>query len=197
MYYLDPVKNFCQVEVQGLYTAASTLINLYPGQAAKLPNPAIEGAFNLVLWNVTDYPNPADDPNREIVRVTGINLSADTVTVLRGQEGIAATTKNKSGKRYFMALVMTAKTIEDLDTKLHDVIAAATFSRANMEVVAGVVDGVNTAFTTAHTFINLEVYVNGLRQHAADFTLNAPNGFTLAVAPVSGDIVAVSYDYTA
>ena len=75
----DPVKNFARVEVSTGYDDADTSIVLSGSEGAKLPDTATEGAYNLVWWNSTDYINPLDDPDVEIVRVT--TRSTDTLTV--------------------------------------------------------------------------------------------------------------------
>jgi hypothetical protein len=108
---LDPVTNFAIVSVSTGYDASSTSIVLTSGNGAKLPSVF---SYNLVWWNSTDYPNPNDDPNVEIVRVTG--RSTDTLTVTRAQEGTVASTKNTASKTYKMALGVTAKMITDIDT---------------------------------------------------------------------------------
>lgn len=66
-------------------------------------------SFNAVWWNATDYADPSDDPNVEIVRVTAI--STDTLTVTRAQESTSASTKNTAGKTYKMIAGLTAKAI--------------------------------------------------------------------------------------
>lgn len=109
---LDPVKNFAIVTVSTGYDASATSIALTSGHGARLPAPSTDGAFNLVWWNSTDYSNPADDPNVEIVRVTA--RSTDTLTVTRAQESTSASTKNTSAKTYKMALVPTKKLRDDL-----------------------------------------------------------------------------------
>jgi hypothetical protein len=63
----------------------------------------------LIWFNSTDYPNPANDPNVEIVRVT--NISGDTLTISRAQEGTSASSKNTVGKNYSLVLGITAKMI--------------------------------------------------------------------------------------
>jgi len=88
---LDSVANFTQVQASAGYGSSATAITLQSGQGSKLP-PA---PFNLIWWNSTDYPNPADDPNVEIVRVT--NVSTDTLTITRGQEGTSAANHNTGG----------------------------------------------------------------------------------------------------
>ena len=112
---LDNAKNFAKVTVSTTYDASATSIVLTGGHGAKLPT----APFNAVWWNSTDYSDPSDDPNVEIVRVTAI--STDTLTVTRGQESVTATTKNTGGKTYKMIAGLTAKTVNtDLAVKGSD-----------------------------------------------------------------------------
>lgn len=113
---LDPVKNFAIVTVSTGYDASATSIALTSGHGAKLPAPSTDGAFNLVWWNSTDYSDPSDDPNVEIVRVTG--RSTDTLTVTRAQEGTSGSTKNTGGKTYKMILAVTKKFRDDVEAAL-------------------------------------------------------------------------------
>ena len=111
---VDAIVNFGKVTVSLGYDADDTSIALTTGHGAKLPQPSTDGAFNLVWYNSTDYPNPCDDPNVEIVRCTA--RSTDTLTVTRGQEGTSGSTKNTGSKVYLMILAVTKKMITDLDT---------------------------------------------------------------------------------
>jgi hypothetical protein len=113
---LDAVANFAEVTVSIGYNASDTSIALTAGHGARLPQPSTDGEFNITWWNFTDYPNPTDDPNKEIVRVTA--RSTDTLTVTRGQEGITATTKNTGGKTYKMVLSITKKMMDDIESQL-------------------------------------------------------------------------------
>lgn len=113
---LDAVANFAEVTVSIGYNASDTSIALSTGHGARLPQPSTDGEFNITWWNFTDYPNPTDDPNKEIVRVTA--RSTDTLTVTRGQEGITATTKNTGGKTYKMVLSITKKMMDDIESQL-------------------------------------------------------------------------------
>lgn len=113
---LDAVANFAEVTVSTGYNASDTSIALSTGHGARLPQPSTDGEFNITWWNFTDYPNPTDDPNKEIVRVTA--RSTDTLTVTRGQEGITATTKNTGGKTYKMVLSITKKMMDDIESQL-------------------------------------------------------------------------------
>lgn len=110
----DPLLNFAKATVSTGYDASATSISVTSGGGARFPNPSTDGAFNLVWWNATDYADPSDDPNREIVRCTA--RSSDTFTITRGQEGTSATTKNTSSKTYKIILSITKKIIDDLRT---------------------------------------------------------------------------------
>lgn len=113
---IDPVKNFAKVQVLAVQDSDDTSIQLVSGHGARLPLPSSDGAFNLVWYNDTDYPDPTDDSNVEIVRVTA--RAGDTLTVTRGQEGTVASNKNTVGKVYKMILALTKKTMDDIDDVL-------------------------------------------------------------------------------
>ena len=112
---LDPVKNFAKVVVSTGYDDNDTSIVLETDEGAKLPAPATDGAFNVVWYNSSDYSDPGDDPNVEIVRVTA--RSTNTLTITRAQEDTTAKTHNTAGKVYKMVLAMTKKMIDDIPTK--------------------------------------------------------------------------------
>jgi hypothetical protein len=106
---IDPITNFGKVQTLGGHTAVETSIPLQVGDGAKLPLTA-DGDFNLVWFNSTDYTDPADDPNVEIVRCTA--NGSDTLTVTRAQEGTSATVKNLTGKAYHLVLSPTKRTYD-------------------------------------------------------------------------------------
>lgn len=112
---MDIAKNFAKVTVtDGNYDASSTSIDLITGHGARLP--AVP--FNAVWWNATDYPDPADDPVVELVRVT--DVTSDTLTITRAQEGTAAEDHNLAGKTYKMIAGITARTVnEDMLGDVH------------------------------------------------------------------------------
>ncbi|MGE5432381.1 MAG: hypothetical protein ACM3QX_14965 [Syntrophomonadaceae bacterium] len=122
---MQPVRNFCMVEVKSGYNELASGIELQDGEALKLPDPAAEGSFNLVWFNYTDYKNPADDPHREIIKVTSI--TGNFLEVQRGQEGISATTKNAPGRVYRLMLSLTRAAFEELVNGRHGVITGNTF----------------------------------------------------------------------
>lgn len=108
----DARKNFAKVTVSTGYAAGAVTVVLASGHGAKLPQPSTDNEFNLVWWNNSDYGDPSDDPNKEIVRCTA--RTTDTLTVTRAQESTSDSLKNISGKTYRMALTITEKVIDDI-----------------------------------------------------------------------------------
>jgi len=174
----DARKNF-EVTVSTAYSAAATSIALQTGDGAKLPQPSTDGAFNAVWRNSTDYPDPADDPNVEIVRVTA--RSSDTLTVTPAQEGTSASTKNTSGKTYKMVLGPTAKTIDDL------------LGSISVQTVSGTLDGSNTAFTVPSSFTGKSIIAlnAGILVEDADYTVSGTNIAYLSAPPVMSGVTHV------
>ena len=119
---LDPVVNFGKVTVWTGYNDLDIVIRLDTDDGSKLPNPATDGRFNLIWFNSSTYPDPADDPNVEIVRCR--IRDGDILTVDRHEEGTAALTKNASGV-YKMILSPTKKTIDDIQTESQTAIVTA------------------------------------------------------------------------
>jgi hypothetical protein len=159
---LDSVANFVQVQASTGYSSAATSITLQSGQGSKLP----AAPFQMIWWNSTDYPNPANDPNVEIVRVT--NVSGDTVTIARAQEGTAAANHNTAAKTYSLVLGITAKMISDL--------AAQTGNGVPVE--NEVVSGSGTSWTLANTPIlgSVKLYAGGIRINTAgDYSITGPS----------------------
>jgi hypothetical protein len=162
---LDSVANFVQVQASTGYTAAATSITLQAGQGSRLP----AAPFNLIWWNSTDYPNPANDPNVEIVRVT--TVVTDTLNISRAQESTSATNKNTVGKTYSLVLGITAKMISDIGTAL-----------LGTPVINEVVAGSGTTFTLANTPITGSVKLFGA---GARLTPGGGNDYTISGATIT------------
>jgi hypothetical protein len=169
---LDSVANFVQVQASTGYSSSATSIALQSGQGAKLP----AAPHNLIWWNSTDYPNPANDPNVEIIRVT--NIAGDTLTITRAQEGTSASSKNTVSKTYSLVLGITAKMISDL--------AAQTGNGVPVE--NEVVSGSGTSWTLANTPVSgsVKLYAGGVR-----ITPGAGNDYT-----ISGTAITTTASYS-
>lgn len=112
----DAAKNFVKVTVDGTYSAGSTEIYLVPGDCDKLPE-IVEGEeYNLVWYDDTNYPDQADDPSVEVVRVMGVEAPSNLIILLRGQEDTIDTDKGTPGATYKMVLGLTAKVLNDTRT---------------------------------------------------------------------------------
>jgi hypothetical protein len=107
---LDPVRSFVRCALASGVDEVSTTILLSTGQGSLLPDPAVEGSFNLTLYNYTAYKDPAADPSMEIVRCTSI--SGDMLTIVRAQEGTAAKAHN-SGVSYYAVRMSFSKAALD------------------------------------------------------------------------------------
>jgi hypothetical protein len=133
---LDNTADFVKLTVSTGYDQNATSIVLSGGGSSL---PAV--SWNATWWNSTDYPDPSDDPNREIVRVT--NVSGNTLTIVRGQEtaygSLAASTKNTAGKTYKLILGITAKMMADIGNNLQK-----PWQYVNVQ---GTINSVNTTFT--------------------------------------------------
>lgn len=112
---LDPVTNFAIAVIDAIDDSATTA-NLASGKGALFPAPATDGAFNVIIFNSTDYRSPSDDPNKEILRITG--RSTDALTFTRAQEGTSAATHNTGGKVYKIVLANTKKMRDDIEAKI-------------------------------------------------------------------------------
>jgi hypothetical protein len=118
---VQPIRNFCIVEPAAGYDSFATQIALVANDGLKLPNPALEGPFNLVWFNFTDYKNPSDDPYKEIIKV--IASENDKLTIIRAQERTNATIKNIAGKVYKLILTLTKESYDAIVPGIHGVIS--------------------------------------------------------------------------
>jgi hypothetical protein len=111
---LDSTKNFAKSTLASGIAAGATSLSVGSGDGAKFPAPATEGSFNIVVWNKTDYSDPSDDPEKEIIRVTA--RSTDVMTITKAQEGTADSAHDTVGKTYGVMLAVTSKMINDINS---------------------------------------------------------------------------------
>ena len=136
---MDPILNFAKVTVSTGYDASATSVVLASGHGARLPSTF---SYNMVWWNSTDYADPADDPNVEVVRVSG--RSTDTISpIARAQESTAASTKNTAGKTYRMILAFTKKMKDDLEA----MVAGGIIRAVTLRLEPGATPGTNINVT--------------------------------------------------
>jgi len=127
----DPIVNFFSSTLVGTYSDTDTSLTIATGSGELLPDPSVDGEFNLVIYNesaigvVTTYDGGSTDTrqdlagtNPEIVRVTA--RSGDVLTVTRGQEGTTASDK-EAGNTYRVILSATKKIFDDIQTAIDNV----------------------------------------------------------------------------
>lgn len=107
----DPLVNFFRSTIVGAYSDADTNIEILTGDASKLPDPSVDGAFNLTLFKGG---SGASADEFEVVRVTGI--TGDVLTVLRGQEGTTPLTITSD--IHSIILSATKKTFDDINDSI-------------------------------------------------------------------------------
>lgn len=186
---IDPVTNFAKTVLDSGIASGATSLTVAAGSGVLFPDPVTLGAYNVVIWDQTSYADPADDPNKEIVRVT--NKVSDTFAITRGQESTSDVNHNTAGKAYGMILALTKKTIDDIRTLVSPI-------RVDGEVLGGACDDANTDFTLAHTPISGTVRLyNGIRIREGaiyDYTLSGTN-VTTTYAPTAGSSMMADYYY--
>lgn len=136
---MDAATNFAKVTVDGGYDDSVTEVDVIFSASNPFPVPP----FNAVWWNATDYPDPADDPGVEIVRVTAqVDI---TLTITRAQEGTGAQDHNVAGKTYKLIAGLTALAMNDLrawvlpaadSVSIGDVLDAGNGTRVSVDDVA-------------------------------------------------------------
>lgn len=107
---LDQVANFVRDEVDESVDDVQTTILV--ADISVFPDP-VDGEYNCVVWDVGEFPRPNEDPNVEIVRVTGIDASQ--LVVERGVEGTSAAAHPNTSE---IQLAPTAKVIQDASAEL-------------------------------------------------------------------------------
>lgn len=100
---MDEIKNKAIATTTNLYNASATTVVLSAGQGANLPS---EGR---AVWYNATFSNPSDDPNIEYIWFTRVT---DTLTVVRGQEGVTATTKNTAASTYKIIALLSAEAFQ-------------------------------------------------------------------------------------
>lgn len=167
---LDPAKNFAEADLTAGIAAGVTSFSVQAGYGARFPDPAADGAFNVVCYNATDYQNPADDPYREVFRVTA--RAADAFTVNRAQESTADTAKNLPGRTYRIVNAFTAGMRDALQSILDSLVP---YFGATADLNLG-----------AHNIILGNLYLNGARIDSIVSPLYLSAGTTAVYLQLNG-----------
>jgi hypothetical protein len=178
--------------------ASATSVVLTAGHGARFPNPTGSvQPFNAIIWNATDYTNPLDDPNYEIVRCTA--RSTDTLTVTRAQEGTTGVTHNTSAKTYKIALPLTLLGIQKLASGLGDFAGTDTgAANAYVTTISTYAGTLTTGMTVSFVPANTNSTASTLNHNGfGAVNIYDRNGSALVGGEIAaGQLVKVQYDGT-
>jgi hypothetical protein len=184
---LDAVNNFVKVTASA-QASGDTTVTLSASDYAKLP----AFPFNLIWYNSTDFPDPADDPNVEVVRATAGNGSTFVVTITRAQEGTSAANHNTAGKIYKMSQDITQAMIAQI---------AALVVGLRTSVAAFTTVGGDTSFTitpptgTVNSILFMSIASQSFTP-GSDVTLSGNNAnLASAYSGPSGAPVVIVFNY--
>ncbi len=126
-------------QVGGIDSSATSII---VADASSFPT---TGDFLVTIWNKETFPNPCDDPNVEIVKVT--DVVGNTFTIVRGQEDTVGVAHSNSQS---MEMLITAGTFEDIE----DEISSSLNIPVRGEDLTSQIDGITDTFTIANSYIS-------------------------------------------
>lgn len=120
--------------------------------ASQLPS---SSDFVVTIWDNTTHPDPSDDSNSEIVKVTGI--SGNILTIERGQED---TIGKAHANGQAVQNLITAGTFEEIEDAIN---ILSPGQQVDNEELTSQVDGLTDSFTTLFNYVagTLKIYVGG------------------------------------
>ena len=131
----DKLVNLTEVIVSTGYDASATTIDLQVGEGTKVPDPAVFGSYYGMYYDATANLLASEDANREWVLFTAKSL--DQVTLTRGQQETAASTKNELGHQYRIALVLSAAQMEKYNQLQNSGMSRQAVINSNFNVWSG------------------------------------------------------------
>lgn len=140
-------KNNAQSTLNGNITNSSSTVTV--NSASSFPTSA---PFMATMWNQTSYPDPSNDPNMEVVSVTGITGNVFNIT--RAQEGTAASAHSTGNN---IQLLLTVGQIVEHETQinLRATVYRQAFSNTNLS------SGILTAtHSLGSIIVNVQVFDN-------------------------------------
>ena len=149
---LDITTNFAKTTIDPIASGATSVVL---ASVTNFPDPS-GGEYNCVIWEISSYGNPADDPNREIVRMTA--KSRSTYTVTRAQESTSDNNHNTGGATYAIANALTKKMMTDIESAINGKEPAKgaddNYVTNAEKIVIGNTSGTNTGDNAANTTAN-------------------------------------------
>jgi hypothetical protein len=128
---LDFVQNFVRGELFAPMTDTDTSIDVQ--DVTGFPNPDNKGAYNMVIFDQTQFARPSEDSVAEIVRLTSVKNGSE-FNVLRGQENTFPAAHPVGSAVYLSA---TAKVFDDVE---QDISAVQSDADANTQSINNLPD---------------------------------------------------------
>lgn len=179
-------KNNAKTTLSSDFTALETTLQV--SDASKFPT---SGDFLITIWDKVNYPDPSDDPNMEIVKVTTVLNNIFLVT--RAQEETTAIGHNSSNAA---EMLITAGHFTEIENAFSNYLELVNFKYSQIPVESP--NGTLKVFTlpngdTYHSG-TLGIIVDKLTQQKdTDFTETTSSTFTLIVAPDTDEDIWLSY----
>lgn len=179
-------KNNAKTTLDGAINGSVTTINVIDGSV--FPS---SGSFICTLWKLSEFADPSDDSQMEILKVT--SRTGNVLTVVRGQE-------NTSGVSHINGdacqHLFTAAQIVELETAVNLRIELSKYKRGVQPNEAP--NGSRVLFTLPTSYLadSLAVYVFGQRVFSFGQTNPAAGTFTFESgfsAPDSGEPIYADY----
>ena len=179
-------KNNVKTILSSNITASETTLQV--SDASKFPT---LGNFLITIWDKISYPDPSDDPNMEIVKVT--TALGNTFFIIRAQE---ETTPQIHQYGNAAEMLITAGHFTEIESAFGNYLALVNFKYSQLPVESP--DGIVKTFTLP----NGDTYRDGtlgiivdklVQQKDIDFAETTDSTFTLIVAPDSDEDIWLSY----
>lgn len=180
-------KNCARTTINQVGGIDSSVTSLIVADASPFPS---TGDFILTIWDKDVFPDPCDDSNVEIIKVTGV--SGNIFTIERGQEdSVGASHSNGQA----VEMLITVGTFTELEDEINTL---SPGQQVTNEILNSQINGITDSFTTSFNYVagTLKVYVGGLRQSpgaSLDYTETGINSFELNYIPFSGEKMIIDY----
>lgn len=162
--------------------------------------------FRLIIWDSLTYPNPADDPNLEIV-TANYSGSLNVYTIIRAQESTVAVAHSSGAS---CAMTITAGVIQQFGLNI-PYVSGTALETYSMQLVSGTtsssyqklkelspmirsgVVSVSFAFSSSNTeTCNAKIYVNGIAVGTLRTVSNtSPTTYTEDITVINGDLLQI------
>ncbi len=145
------------------------------------------GDFLVTIWDKVTFPDPCDDANVEIIKVTGV--SSNTFTIERGQEDTIGVS-HSNGQA--VEMLITAGIL----TNIEDEITLALSVPVTGEDLTSQIDGIDNVFIVSSTYISNTTSVFYRGQHLRrgfGYIETTPTSITILGDVITAGTLTIDY----